>query len=88
MYEGLRIARPVMGIIVSSFIIFYILFKNFLINVSSVAFVRFRKISISDYKLRHVHLSVRTEQFGSHKYEIWYLNIFQKSSEKIHVYYF
>jgi hypothetical protein len=73
-----------MGIIVLRFITFYILLY-FFIKVSPVAFVRVRKISKSDYKLRHVHLSVRTKKFISHRPdfgEIWYLKIFKKSAEK------
>ena len=49
---------------------------------------RFRKIAKSDYWLRHVRLSVRMEQLGSHYTdfnEISYLTIFRKSVEKIQV---
>ena len=46
--------------------------------------------SLMDFlrQLRHVCPSVRMEQLGSHWtdfYEIWYLNIFRKSAEKIQV---
>jgi hypothetical protein len=51
-------------------------------------FTRVRKISKSDYWLRHVCPSVRMEQLGSHRTdfnEIWYLSVFRKSVEKIQV---
>ena len=46
-----------------------------------------RKIAKSDYKLRHVCLSIRTGKYGSHRtdfHEI-YLSIFRKPAEKIKV---
>jgi hypothetical protein len=51
-------------------------------------FRRVRKIAENDYYLRHIPLSVRMEQLGSHWtdfHEIWYLNIFRKFVEKIQV---
>jgi hypothetical protein len=46
-----------------------------------IPFTRILKIAKSDYKLPH-------EQLGSHWtdfYQIWYLNIFRKSVEKVQV---
>jgi len=45
-------------------------------NYMCLLFRRVRKITKSDCSLRHVCLSVRMEQLGSHRkdfYEIWYL---------------
>jgi len=54
----------------------------------SFQFRRFRKTAKSGVYLRYVFPSVRMEQLGSHWrdfYEIWYLSIFRKPVEKIHV---
>jgi len=53
-----------------------------------IAFRRFRKISKSDYNLRHICPSVRTEQLSFHWtnfHEILNLSIFRKSVKNIQV---